>query len=265
MKEPQKSFHQARLKIDRAYEHIADFDWHADAYIVANASGVVVKVDTQGIRIFPNAIVPIPSALALTLGDVVHNLKSALDYCWTGIHRAALPDTERREVFPIGNTRNDAVGRLKEAAVESAFPNIKIVIGDLIRPYTDVATGGNPNFTVINHLDRWDKHNLLVPALAVWNSGEMTISNIPMIGKLNFKGMKVYSDEPFGLIEIVGLPPEVAAQLAAKVHIQQNAESTTQLVFGQGQPLEHEPIAPALSKLAESAKMAVETFISEIT
>lgn len=256
MKEPQKSFHQATLKVGRAYHHIADVTREASAYIEKDPFELSVKHDRQaGILLSMDLREPIPNNVILGTGDAIHNLKAALDYVWTGIHRAATGAVVRREYFPIGNTRNDVIARITEPSVEVAFPNIKNFLGDRIRPYCDEATGGNPAFRAINHLDRWDKHNLLIPAISDVGDGHFTVMGLPT-GTITFKGNQIYSDQSILLLQCL-------VPIREPLRIEQYAKPTIEIVIGKGQPLAHEPLIPSLKNLAQTVLDTVEAFTSE--
>lgn len=253
MIEPQKSFYQAGLKVERAYQHIADLGRLVSSYIEARPYRLAANHDIQtgAVSVQIELTVPMPSTVALTLGDAVHNLKAALDYVWTGMHRAALKRNVDRVYFPIGNSRNDVIGRITEPAIKQAFPDIESFLGDRIKPHGDESAGGNLNFVRLNHLDRWDKHNLLVPCVSAVSDGDLMIT----VGrdKIKMTGNKTYSDKTINILTVMLAKPP-------PIHIEQYAEPTTEIVFGQGQPLEHEPIIPSLTKLAETVSETVEAF-----
>jgi len=98
---------------------------------------------------------------AIIIGDIIHNLKSALDHAyWNCTEKFAKSDGERKAIqFPITST--------EKALRESVLPGLPSRVSDSfakalesLKPYRE---GGNKLLCAIHDLDVLDKHKLLIP------------------------------------------------------------------------------------------------------
>lgn len=86
-------YKDARLKVDRAKKHIADFT--AAMIALENACTVTVEQDEEGRDCLTHEIPNSRQALdnlSLIAGDAIHNLRSALDFAWVSTITRLLPD-----------------------------------------------------------------------------------------------------------------------------------------------------------------------------
>jgi hypothetical protein len=249
--EPAKSIFEAGLKIDRAGKHLCDLTACISEYLARDPYHLAFGYDQKGgISLFMEQTVDHPVEIPLLIGDCVHNLKAALDYIWTGVHRAAL-ETRKidRVYFPIGNTRDDVMGRCDKVA--GAFPGIKEFIADVIRPYS--APQGIGGFKILNHLDRADKHNFLTIAISEVDDGHMII-HLPGVMSMEHKGNRIYTDRRTNLIS-------VHAPLSALPYVEQILKPSSEIVFsGINEIVPHSPVIPTLNSLLDITREAVKSF-----
>jgi hypothetical protein len=98
----------ARLKVERAKKHIADF---TDSMIaLENACTVTVEQDEEGrdslTHELPNCREVLDN-LSLIAGDAIHNLRTALDFAWFSTITRLLPDkVSDKTKFPVRKTRH---------------------------------------------------------------------------------------------------------------------------------------------------------------
>src|SRR5215471_17857179 len=71
-----------RLKIERAKEHLRDLQSAVSAFLATKPYKVDVKrdVDTRKLIYFVSSVTATPAALPVITGDVLQNLRSALDH-----------------------------------------------------------------------------------------------------------------------------------------------------------------------------------------
>lgn len=161
-----------RIKIERAKKHLRDFA--ADISAVERRTVVIRKRDNErresaasGINVsfsqgFPNhdsfldTVVCSPDVPA-GVGDIAHNLRTALDHLMCHMLVVAGSAVTNRDGFPISESlaryesrRNGLVNRIRPKAIEAL---------DLLKPYK----GGNLDLWRIHELDRIDKHRALAP------------------------------------------------------------------------------------------------------
>lgn len=154
-----------KAKIERAYEHIGNFDSESgDALRESYGKVIAFKTDpSNGHRVYyltgDIVVPPVCSAIA---ADVMQNLRSALDHlayrlCVAGY--GSIPEDRLKNLyFPIAPKASDYPGRVTGTIEGLAKPEaVKAV--RLIEAYK----GGKEEILwVINDLNRIDKHRLLI-------------------------------------------------------------------------------------------------------
>jgi hypothetical protein len=158
-------FQGSRLKVERAYKHITDIDSILEAFIGSDFYNLTVDKHSETGENF--LLCNITSRLeeeeiALIIGDVLHNLRSALDllYYETVVLCNGTPSKWTR--FPFADTREQLVSRLNSALEEKRITrNIYNLILNIVKPYQ---TGNNALWT-LDDLNITDKHQLLIPVL----------------------------------------------------------------------------------------------------
>lgn len=103
----------------------------------------------------------IANQAAIIIGDIIHNLRSALDHTyWDCTEKFAKSDGEKKSIqFPITSTEqafNDSVLPGLPSRVSTSFA--QTLAG--LKPYRE---GGNRLLCLIHDLDVMDKHKLLIP------------------------------------------------------------------------------------------------------
>ncbi|HIF9115501.1 TPA: hypothetical protein ACX6O9_000063 [Photobacterium damselae] len=150
----------ALLKIKRAEKHYSEL-----ANLLATRKAYRYFVETNfktGMRAtFSKKDQGVVDEAAVIIGDVVHNLRAAIDHIyWDCTSEFAKSDGERRNIqFPI--TSN------KEAFDKSIRPGLPVRVSELfadalgeLKPYRE---NGNNLLCAIHDLDVMDKHKLLIP------------------------------------------------------------------------------------------------------
>lgn len=118
----------------------------------------------------------VASEAAIVIGDVLHNLRAALDHAyWSCTEKHAKSDGERRSIqFPITPTEASLRDSVLPGLPSRVSQNFANALASL-KPYRD---GGNLLLCAIHDLDVMDKHKLLVP------TGNFTKINSAMIQRL---------------------------------------------------------------------------------
>lgn len=151
----------AKIKIDRARTVLCELIFRIDDFLSKHPLKVVIEDD------IPNAMrryvfiqsKPIPVELSAVIGDIIHNIRSALDLTMVDIVKKYNPEKKNFENF------NFIIRSSKKDFLE-ALSKIKYHLGDdaleLLRdiePYH----GGNSDFYIINKLSNIDKHRAIIP------------------------------------------------------------------------------------------------------
>jgi len=113
---------------------------------------------------------------AVIIGDVLHNLRAAIDHAyWNCTEKFAKSDGERRNIqFPITSTEMTFKDSVLPGLPSRVSQDFAQALASL-KPYRD---GGNSLLCAIHDLDVIDKHKLLVP------TGNFTKINSSMIQRL---------------------------------------------------------------------------------
>lgn len=147
-------------KIERAKQHKKELQGEIKSFFDSNPYKIGAKSDSQTRRLIYYLIKAdkVPKKVALITGDLIQNLRSALDHLIYQLFIAKSKNINpaRRLYFPISENLskyNKEKGRKTEGLSRSAKDLI-----DKIKPYK----GGNDILWQLHELNNIDKHRLLV-------------------------------------------------------------------------------------------------------
>ena len=194
----QIAFAQASLKVYRANRHLGEVELNLAWYAEQDFCTLVRETDPQGRHNFFVETEPAPANLVLALGDAFHCFSTALDYIATGIMRAKTGSAKRIS-FPSHDTRD----LLKESfdppkpgkrappnrRIVEAVPSLEDFLLNTIQPYR----GGKFSLWEIRKADNVDKHNLILPTLALG-----TLNGISLVDEVNRVSVGVTAHVPAG-------------------------------------------------------------------
>jgi hypothetical protein len=230
-------FLSAKLKIERAYQHILEVErWVAD-FIDLNpqSMGIYKNPETGnvGLQVTQQRPYKFPTlALPIVIGDVVHNLRTALDHVASEILRPFGIDPETSS-FPIDVNRQSLIGKPHYRVIKQPAPDIAIIIADFI-------DSSGSKFVGLNHLDRVDKHRLLISIVSVAKATVTAIDDDNNISNI-----------PEGTLLILPSGQPVTPDSPADLHNKRNSKATVLICFAEGEPFENEPVIPTLHQLLQ--------------
>jgi len=100
-------FKDAYLKIERAREHMQEFDAYASTVFKGRfapySCTTEVDAETGEYRWKYFATREIITRFAILCGDTIHNLRAALDYAWYELYRSGQPEEVGDQVSHIPN------------------------------------------------------------------------------------------------------------------------------------------------------------------
>ena len=248
MIEPQLSFENAVLKVEWADQHIEKLKARCDSFIQENAELALTKSqDHEGDRYTFESAQQVPVEISLMLGDVIRNLRGALDYCWTGLARVHDPAIKIKETLPFNNNKKAVVNAALATPVGKAFPDAVMLVGDVICTHADFNNGGNRPLVILNRLANWEKHNLLVLTTRLIRTGTIEFGDNMIIGA------GIIGDVT-NIVRITGFG-ENGPQVKC------DGKASAEIIFGKHDFIKDEPIFPLVRNLAQAARQAVEAFI----
>lgn len=166
------AFRDASLKVYRAKRHIDEAQRNLALYVEQDFCKLIEERNAGGGQAFFVETQPTPANLLLATGDAFHCLSTAFDYIMTGAMRAKVATTTRIG-FPSHETRDDFEKSFstpepgKKAPpnrrIGEAFPGFLEFLLDKIQPYR----GGDLAIWETRKADNIDKHNLVIPTLAM--------------------------------------------------------------------------------------------------
>ncbi|MGZ6311456.1 MAG: hypothetical protein ACXWOH_12545 [Bdellovibrionota bacterium] len=238
-------FGDARLKIERADEHIADIKGCIAALIDSDVSSVEFN-SHMGNEVIKHDVTDVGAArkIALRIGDAVHNLKCALDYLWLETIETRIPTAVGDFAkFPVYRSRNQLEGVLKGREIHIASPDLfKLLMSD-IQPYD----GGNEAIWPIHRLDIMDKHRLLLPIV---HYGSVTGIESEDESGLREKGGTYGTWQKFPWY----------VHVRPGVRVTNKGKLTISVLFGEGTPVRHLEVVSTLSYFSELITKTVELF-----
>jgi hypothetical protein len=186
--------------------------------------------------------------IALTIGDVLHNLRSALDLLWYQVVLKCNGTPTKWTRFPVRDTRQELISPLKGALEKKqiSVPIFNFVLND-IKPYQT----GNPLIWSLDDLNIRDKHQLLIPVLKFMALVDVRLENE--------KGIQLYANQVWFMDESGRIRLKDADY--SRVTVKDKGRVTAAVIFDMGvPPFESEPVIATLSRITEEVTRTVQAF-----
>lgn len=245
-----KTFHGARLKIERANEHINDLYLQAREFSDTDPYSILVEDNPEtGDSILKISMDQVaPDRMLLTVGDAIHNLRSSLDFVMSDIEFDTTRTRDPHTHFPIRPTRNELVnainGGLKKKG-QWAPKTVLDFIVDSIQPYKGGI--GDPLWS-LNALSIEDKHRLLI--------AKKDVTHIRTIYCKDGRG------EHFTVTEWAMIHPNISVYPCIgrkNVQIADKGKASFGIVFGDGMPFYGKAILPTIRALSHFVSRTIDS------
>jgi hypothetical protein len=173
-------FSSARLKLERAGEHLKALHAEVTAYADGHPHRITSQLDSDGWYVVTFEIVrPMPDAISLIAGDAAHCLRSALDHIVYAVSESSKrsgcywPISARKADYlePRGKPGCERLS-MREEGLGGVPEHIRAII-DETQPYHAGNRTDTHVFAVLNRLDNADKHRLVQPGIAVFKDPGM--------------------------------------------------------------------------------------------
>lgn len=245
-------FPTSHKKIQRANKHIADIDTltrafgnHPDCYAAridndAESGQNFFCIDFRE-DLFPG------DEIALTAGDALHNLRSALDLMYYQIVSVGDGSVTNWTRFPVDDTREQLVTRWLRSALKQKqiSPELGDFIIDTIKPYKT----GNYSLWALHQMNISDKHEFFVPALKF-----VAITHVRL------------EDDEGGTVGKTGYAMDESSRIRLrdadrrKVIIKDKGHATLSVIFGPDTLFQNQPIFMTLARISEEVTCTIEAF-----
>ncbi|MGP8260667.1 MAG: hypothetical protein ACLQM6_12030 [Acidobacteriaceae bacterium] len=235
-------FANAILKIERANKHVADIEQRLR--MSSDRYGASLHIDSKTGEQFLYYIPAddsLRSDIALTVGDAVHNLHSALDIAWRETVRRTSPSGfhATRTKFPICKTRHELESTLVKTVKLDPKSAPYLFLVTRVKPYER----GDADIYALHALDIDDKHHLL----------------IPMVTVAGIEGLELENED--GTIDRLDIPitrPDFYRKTVRYgAHLKDNGELVFQVKFRQGTPMEGLEVIPTLHRFSAKVEEIV--------
>ncbi len=182
-------YDSARLKLGRAKQHISDFERVSVQSLEAYRLKIKPDLDSGNsiVKFSSQALGP---ELNLIFGDVIVNMRSALDHCYA-VAVGAENERTGQNFFPIRDTRKNIEIVFEDS--KKKRPSVPKVLQDLILNQIKPYNGGDEIICGLNTLANIDKHRLLVTILGKtiltlsYTHGNITFENCTFEAKAGEK------------------------------------------------------------------------------
>jgi hypothetical protein len=159
-----------QAKVQRAREHLGELQSGVQSFLATDPYQIETKRDTDArLAYYLSAVQETPVAIAFIAGDVLHNLRSALDHLAYQLVLVGTGQevTSSRVYFPIADSLvkyqqvRDGQTKGMTAAARAAIDNVQ--------PYK----GGNDRIWQLHKLNIIDKHRLLITVGSMFESVDL--------------------------------------------------------------------------------------------
>lgn len=226
-----------KLKIKRAEQHIDELNQILSTFVKTDFLRLHIEKqqDTGRSLVKFEMTKSLPWATPLVIGDVVHNLHSALDLMACEIVSMAGGTPSRDTYFPFADTRQKLEAAIRKGEMKIVGSDIIAVLLDVIKPYNN---GGDSILCALHRLDIIDKHRMLIPTVSI---GALTHVNAN-IGPVTFTDCTLAVGQG-GVLSLLDMPGDV--------EIEGYGKPTYAILFDKGQGFEGQAVVPTLLQLSQ--------------
>ena len=165
-------FAASKIQMKRANQHIAELERVLEEHFVANPPSFAYTEAASPDVQFNLSAVGAPECVGAIVGDVVHNLRAALDLMAVGLveMNGGAATITKGVCFPFCDHADNLDSMIKKRHFHRAGIEAVRLLQEL-KPFT----GGNAALRALHDLDIQDKHNSLIPNVLTMTSQEFTV------------------------------------------------------------------------------------------
>lgn len=267
------------LKTERAKKHLNDLEIEIGAFVNSNPYEVRGERNPQTGQPFyyvASVARDIPIRVALIAGDVIQNLRSALDHLAWNIMEvgeadlaAPLTYSERKQIsFPITDTDSPTEYEVSRKRKVKGMRNDAVRVIDGFKPYK----GGNDTLWILNQLNNIDKHRLLITV-------GMSLGRIyaPSVIPNRGRAIQIFPTADGGFssrwVEMFIKPQDAMFPLkqgdvlftdVTNAEIDKDTKFTFDVAFGETGIIEGKPILPTLVEITEYVEYIIKSMKNKL-
>ncbi|MBK7548322.1 MAG: hypothetical protein KA777_12965 [Rhodoferax sp.] len=244
-------------KIERAKEHVADFERASRAFLDAHRYSAVSRYDPKRkeLAFFVEGTHIVPARLASITADAIHNLRASLDILW---HQAWSKGNsgKRKQYFPLVRNARELEARFK--TIKQTEQKAAVDILRAIKPFELWN-----KLLALNEIDARDKHELPVLAAATYKQVIMKLPpDVLFQGKT---GLQVVAQIGSGFLFLecgTQLPIVTAIETDTGPVTHMECDLTADIAFGPGEFLEGELVLKTLRESVEIIDDIAQAFLT---
>jgi len=255
-----KPLEGSKFKVERAKEHFQQLEANIKTFHASKPYRIVVEEESQsGDQLYRVKIKKQPPPMwATIIGDIVHNLRSALDLLVNDAVRANGNTPNRDTGFPVYKSA-DAFKSGFSGKVRGASTKAINVIRNL-EPYKD----GNEALWHIHCLDIADKHRLILSVGSAYRN-----FNVVLKMRVPWAEGEIVESPPIAIRPADRLYPlkngavVMCVKAAARMSHSNDApdyQFIFEVAFGDGEIVQGEPVLPTLQQLIKSVEDVIDIF-----
>jgi hypothetical protein len=250
-----------RIKVKRAKHHIEYFNGRIDDFFrgVPNPYPIIREDDPKtGDLVFKlGKCLPIPEDFPAIIGDILQNLRTALDHLAWQLVLANGETPTSQTGFPIAEDlkKFEAMfGRKVEGISESAIKKIRA-----LNPYGRA----DEDLWGLHELNNTDKHRLLFVVGAAHTGIDVDVTKFhPGVNIRSVRFMLKPADLAWPLKD--GTELYRIFKATRDLHVDENPKFTIQIAFGDAEVMEGEPVFPPLHQLADLIDSIILNFDADL-
>jgi len=268
------AFIGSKLKVERAQKHIAELETALAAFSQSRPYSLPIFLDPETDEHVWRVSVDktIPAEIGPIVGDIVHNLRSALDYIICDLVRAnnliaPLEDQKNpgRAGFPIAQTakgnKSGQSGKIKGLSEKA-----QRLVSRLKHH-----RGWNDQAWRLHYMDVFDKHNLIttvgaatvqitvqtgITFMNLSASGELRIGGTPALGETP---MLTAPGTPIGFKKIFPMEHDTEIHRSPAA-LYNDVQLIAEVAFGKGEIAAGEPVLTTVRQLANLVERTIKIF-----
>jgi hypothetical protein len=246
-------------KIERAKEHVAEFEVASRAFLDTHQYLAVGKFDPKEglVQFYVESDHVIPPRLAMIAADAIHDLRVPLDVLWHQVWSGG-KSGYRKQYFPFVENANELKTRfrtIKQATHKTAV--------DIVRT-ANFYKSRHQLLRVFDDMDARDKHE--VPILAAGSYKRVVIKPPADVVFQGNRGIQIIADIAGGYILLekgAAVGPAIGIETESHGPIMDmEGDLTADIAFGKGEILEGEPVLKTLHELTELVEGVTDAFLA---
>lgn len=253
-------FAQIQIKVSRAKYHLSDLEQAISAYFATNPYVVGTKIEdnTRRLVYYLVSVKETPESIMSITGDILHNLRSALDHLAYQLFIAAggTHAGSRHIQFPIV----DNIGGYEKAKTNllQGLATNAIAAVDAIKPYN----GGNDVLWRLHKLENIDKHRTIITGGSSFRSLDLG-AHMSTIMQQSSPDLQIPIISAFFRPADTGFPLKAGYELfsdAPGAIVNDNIQFRFEIAFGEVGIIHGEPLLDTMRGMLETVDHLIRDF-----